>query len=93
MAIDGVYPPGLPVAVVDSIDGGVCIGSWAAGESFADLVDKLMPTVVNITTTQNVPQQGGPRMRDMPQLPPSPTNTELPRNAKGPRLSRAFLFA
>ena len=27
-------------------------------DSFADLVDKLLPTVVNITTTQNVPQQG-----------------------------------
>ena len=37
-------------------------------ESFAELVDKLMPTVVNITTTQNVPQQG-PRLRYMPQLP------------------------
>ena len=29
-----------------------------APDSFADLVDKLLPTVVNITTTQNVPQQG-----------------------------------
>ncbi|MGQ0585415.1 MAG: DegQ family serine endoprotease [Reyranella sp.] len=45
-------------------------------ESFADLVDKLMPTVVNITTTQNVPQQG-PRLRDMPQLPPGSPFEEL----------------
>jgi serine protease Do len=47
-----------------------------APESFADLVDKLMPTVVNITTTQNVPQQG-PRLRDMPQLPPGSPFEEL----------------
>ena len=35
-----------------------------------------MPTVVNITTTQNVPQQG-PRLRDMPQLPPGSPFEEL----------------
>ena len=47
-----------------------------APQSFADLVDRLMPTVVNITTTQNVPQQG-PRLRDMPQLPPGSPFEEL----------------
>jgi serine protease Do len=47
-----------------------------APESFADLVDKLMPTVVNITTTQNIPQQGN-RLRDMPQLPPGSPFEEL----------------
>jgi serine protease Do len=47
-----------------------------APESFADLVDKLLPTVVNITTTQNVPQQG-PRLRDLPQLPPGSPFEEL----------------
>ena len=47
-----------------------------APESFADLVDKLMPSVVNITTTQNVPQQG-PKLRDMPQLPPGSPFEEL----------------
>jgi serine protease Do len=47
-----------------------------APESFADLVDKLMPTVVNITTTQNLPQQGS-RLRDMPQLPPGSPFEEL----------------
>jgi serine protease Do len=45
-------------------------------DSFANLVDELMPTVVNITTTQNVPQQG-PRLRDMPQLPPGSPFEEL----------------
>jgi len=47
-----------------------------APDSFADLVDKLLPTVVNITTTQNVPQTG-PRLRDMPQLPPGSPFEEL----------------
>ena len=47
-----------------------------APESFADLVDKLMPTVVNITSTQNLPQQGQ-RLRDMPQLPPGSPFEEL----------------
>ena len=47
-----------------------------APQSFADMVDKLLPTVVNITTTQNVPQQG-PRLRDMPQLPPGSPFEEL----------------
>ena len=47
-----------------------------APDSFADLVDKLMPTVVNITTTQNIPQQGQ-RLRDMPQLPPGSPFEEL----------------
>jgi serine protease Do len=47
-----------------------------APQSFADLVDRLMPTVVNITTTQNIPQQGQ-RLRDMPQLPPGSPFEEL----------------
>ena len=47
-----------------------------APESFADLVDKLLPTVVNITTTQNVAQQG-PRLGDLPQLPPGSPFEEL----------------
>src|SRR5690349_22708978 len=47
-----------------------------APTSFADLVEVLMPTVVNITTTQNVPQQG-PRLRDLPQLPPGSPFEEL----------------
>jgi len=47
-----------------------------APESFANMVEVLMPTVVNITTTQNVPQQG-PRLRDMPQPPPGSPFEEL----------------
>ena len=43
---------------------------------FADLVEVLLPTVVNITTTQAAPQQG-PRLRDMPQLPPGSPFEEL----------------
>ena len=47
-----------------------------APASFADLVEVLMPTVVNITTTQNMPQQGQ-RLRDLPQLPPGSPFEEL----------------
>jgi serine protease Do len=47
-----------------------------APQSFADMVEVLMPTVVNITTTQNMPQQG-PRLRDLPQLPPGSPFEEL----------------
>ena len=57
-------------------DGDSRRGRASRTESFAELVDKLMPTVVNITTTQNVPQQG-PRLRDMPQLPPGSPFEEL----------------
>ena len=41
----------------------------AAPDSFADLVEKLMPAVVNIATTQKLPErrQGTP---EMPKLPP-----------------------
>ncbi len=52
------------------------VAAREAPTSFADLVDVLMPTVVNITTTQNLPQQG-PRLRDMPQLPPGSPFEEL----------------
>ncbi|MGB0683947.1 MAG: DegQ family serine endoprotease [Magnetovibrionaceae bacterium] len=42
----------------------------SAPDSFADLAERLLPSVVNISTTQTV--QGGPQRRgpDMPQLPP-----------------------
>ena len=70
---------GAAIAAVASL--GLVLAQPAAArdapQSFADLVDKLMPTVVNITTTQNVPQQGGPRLRDMPQLPPGSPFEEL----------------
>jgi len=69
---------GVAVAVVMSIGLAVAQPALAreAPDSFAELVDRLMPTVVNITTTQNVPQQG-PRLRDMPQLPPGSPFEEL----------------
>ena len=38
----------------------------APPESFADLADKLLPSVVNISTTQTVQGRGGP---EFPQLP------------------------
>jgi serine protease Do len=72
------YFRGAAFAAVASLGLMVAEPAWARQptESFSELVDKLMPTVVNITTTQNVPQQG-PRLRDMPQLPPGSPFEEL----------------
>lgn len=73
-----VFARGAAVAAIAAL--GLALSQPAvardAPDSFADLVDKLMPTVVNITTTQNVPQQG-PKLRDMPQLPPGSPFEEL----------------
>ncbi len=42
-----------------------------APASFADLSERLLPSVVNISTTQNIsPQKGGRPLPDMPQFPP-----------------------
>ena len=47
-----------------------------APESFADLAQKLLPAVVNISTTQNIPESRGPGGAgprpgpEMPQFPP-----------------------
>ncbi|MDB5488233.1 MAG: degP, partial [Reyranella sp.] len=72
------YFRGAALAAIASLALVATEPAWARQptESFAELVDKLMPTVVNITTTQNVPQQG-PRLRDMPQLPPGSPFEEL----------------
>ena len=73
------FSKGAALAAVTAFGLAVATPAWSREptESFADLVDKLMPTVVNITTTtQNVPQQG-PRLRDMPQLPPGSPFEEL----------------
>ncbi len=73
-----VFSRGAAIAAVTAL--GLVLAPPAiardVSESFANLVDELMPTVVNITTTQNVPQQG-PRLRDMPQLPPGSPFEEL----------------
>ncbi len=42
-------------------------GAGSAPESFADLAERLLPAVVNISTTQMVSGQRGP---EMPQVPP-----------------------
>src|SRR5512142_2131694 len=69
--LSGFYGVVRTVAVAAVVAFGTVVANPAlareAPQSFADLVDKLLPTVVNITTTQNVPQQG-PKLRDMPQL-------------------------
>ncbi|MEA4838233.1 MAG: DegQ family serine endoprotease [Rhodospirillaceae bacterium] len=49
-----------------------------APDSFADLAEKLLPTVVNIATTQTV--KNPERMPDMPQFPPGSPFDELFRD-------------
>ena len=60
---------------------------WArpAPDSFADLVTKLLPTVVNISTSQTLkaPPQGA-----MPQLPPGSPLEDLFKNFLGPNSNR-----
>ncbi len=46
---------------------GATVDARSAPESFADLADKLLPSVVNISTTQTVEAGKGP---ELPQLPP-----------------------
>ena len=80
MILSGFYGVVRAVAVATVVAFGTVVANPAlareAPQSFADLVEKLLPTVVNITTTQNVPQQG-PKLRDMPQLPPGSPFEEL----------------
>ncbi|MEO5336668.1 MAG: DegQ family serine endoprotease [Magnetospirillum sp. WYHS-4] len=49
---------------------GLCSGAWArpAPEGFADLAEKLLPSVVNVSTTQHI--EGRADMPELPQLPP-----------------------
>ncbi|HEV7372658.1 MAG TPA: DegQ family serine endoprotease [Arenibaculum sp.] len=46
-------------------------GRTNAPDSFADLAERLLPAVVNISTTQNIPERRGEgAMPDLPQFPP-----------------------
>jgi serine protease Do len=60
-------------------------GARPAPDSFADLVAKLLPTVVNISTSQTLkaPPQGA-----MPQLPPGSPLEDLFKNFLGPNSNR-----
>src|SRR4051812_45243701 len=71
----------LPVVVLLLVAGVSAAGVSAAHaqgranapESFADLAQKLLPAVVNISTTQNIPERRGAGPRpgpEMPQFPP-----------------------
>ena len=53
-----------------------------APESFADLANKLLPTVVNISTSQTLK---APPKTAMPQLPPGSPLEDLFKNFMGPR--------
>lgn len=63
----------------------VAVPAWARGapDSFADLSAQLLPSVVNISTTQTLkPSQ---RPAEMPQLPPGSPLEELFKNFSGPK--------
>jgi serine protease Do len=56
----------------------------ALPESFSGVAEKLLPAVVNVSTTQALPQRQGPGS-DMPQFPPGSPFEELFRDFFGPR--------
>jgi serine protease Do len=58
--------------------------AWArpAPDSFADLADKLLPTVVNISTSQTLK---APPQNAIPQLPPGSPLEDLFKNFLGPK--------
>ncbi len=57
----------LAVAGMLTLGGVPEAAARSAPESFADLVEKLMPSVVNIATTQKMPER---RQMEVPRLPP-----------------------
>src|SRR5690606_26071418 len=69
----GRRPVGRSVMVATLLAGSLLAGAGtearAAPDSFADLAEKLLPAVVNISTTQNQDMTGKPGP-EMPQLPP-----------------------
>jgi serine protease Do len=56
-----------------------------APDSFADLAQKLLPTVVNIATSQTLK---APPPQEMPQLPPGSPLEDLFKNFMGPQANR-----
>jgi len=57
-------------------------GARPAPESFADLADKLLPTVVNIATSQTLKQRGP--QAGLPDIPPGSPLADLFKNFLGP---------
>jgi serine protease Do len=60
-AIASAAVPAVPVPA---------LAQRAAPASFADLAERLLPAVVNISTTQTIPQRGDGRGPELPQFPP-----------------------
>src|SRR3569833_1146784 len=58
------------------------VSARPAPDSFADLADKLLPTVVNISTSQTLK---APTQNAMPQLPPGSPLEDLFKNFLGPK--------
>jgi serine protease Do len=57
-----------------------------APDSFADLADKLLPTVVNIATSQTLKQPGG--QAGLPDIPPGSPLADLFKNFLGPNSAK-----
>ncbi|HWA92109.1 MAG TPA: DegQ family serine endoprotease [Rhizomicrobium sp.] len=57
-----------------------------APDSFADLADKLLPTVVNIATSQTLKQPGG--QAGLPDIPPGSPLADLFKNFLGPERAK-----
>ena len=87
------------------IQGAPLAHAKAAPESFADLAGKLLPAVVNISTTQVIESRGG--RPDMPQFPPgspfedffkdfldknTPKNGAKPKSRKATSLGSGFII-
>ncbi|MGB0694575.1 MAG: DegQ family serine endoprotease [Rhodospirillaceae bacterium] len=67
LGLDGVAPVQAQVPVTENR---IIVPEEGAPESFADLVEQLSPSVVNISTTQRMPDRG-------PQMPEIPPGTPL----------------
>ena len=77
-----VFASALYGCVIMALTAPLPAAARSAPESFAELADKLLPTVVNISTSQTLkaPPQGV-----MPELPPGSPLEDLFKNFLGPR--------
>lgn len=62
-----IKPAAVALLMLVAVASGAPAQAASAPESFADLADKLLPSVVNISTTQTVQNRSG---QEMPQFPP-----------------------
>src|SRR6201986_4408954 len=79
--MNSFFRPILPCAFL-ALSLSSAVSARPAPDSFADLADKLLPTVVNISTSQTLK---APMQSAMPQLPPGSPLEELFKNFLGPK--------